>query len=168
MVPKLFNEAGIGNHTAWDESGTVGESTWLESKTGETHTTRIELHGNHRRLEAISRQVMNDFRRGRSTHFESFANIPRVHRERDQHDAPKYPQGTWNGQLVISRLQEAVAVGLGNIGRDGGVGVFCRGLEANGFVLVLCRRHANESEYDLAVQSATPADKKDSCGQQQR
>lgn len=23
MVPKLFNEAGIGNHTAWDESGTV-------------------------------------------------------------------------------------------------------------------------------------------------
>lgn len=111
---------------------------------------------------------MNDVRRGRSTHFESFANIPRVHRERDQHDAPEYPQGAWNGQLVISRLQEAVAVGLGDIGRDGGVVVFCRGLEANGFVLFLCRRHADESEYDLTVQSATLADKKDSCGQQQR
>lgn len=167
MVPKLFNEAGIGNHTAWDESGTVVNRGGSRERR-ETHTTRIELHRNHRILESISQQVMNDVMRGRSTHFESFANISRVHRERDQHNAPEYPQGAWNGQLVISRLQEAVAVGLGDIGRDGGVGVFCRGLEANGFVLFLCRRHADESEYDLAVQSATLADKKESCGQQQR
>lgn len=57
MVPKLFNEAGIGNHTAWDESGTVVNRRGPRGR-GETHTTRIELHENHRRLESISRQVI--------------------------------------------------------------------------------------------------------------
>lgn len=53
MIPKLFNEAGIGNHTAWDESGTVVNRRGSRERR-ETHTTRIELHRNHRRLESIS------------------------------------------------------------------------------------------------------------------
>lgn len=38
MVPKLFNEAGIGNHTAWDESGTV------VNRRGEREREREERH----------------------------------------------------------------------------------------------------------------------------